>query len=133
MPKLGRKHPCAACPWLRASCPGYLGEDDPENFYRASVTRENLMPCHEQIDYGDPDWKDTQLPRADFCAGNLIYYRNHLKVPRRPELAEAVRAVEPSQHVFSWPQEWFAHHAPGEDAGELASRAQWPFVEEEES
>jgi hypothetical protein len=127
MPKLGRKHPCAGCPWLRKSLPGYLGDDNPEHFYRASVAQESPMPCHEQIDYSDPDWLETQYPEVDLCAGNLIYFRNHLKTPRRPELAEAVREVESSPHVFQWAEEFMAHHAPGENVEALANRAQWPF------
>ena len=127
MPKLGRKHPCAGCPWLRTSWPGYLGDDVPVHFYRMSVTCENDMPCHEQIDYSDPDWIENQFPSADRCAGNLIYFRNHLKSPRRPELDEAVRAVKPSPHVFQWAEEFMAHHAPGEDAKKLAYLAQLAY------
>lgn len=74
------------------------------------------MPCHMDIDYDDPDWQDTQYPDADMCAGNLIYFRNHLKTPRDPGLCAAVRAVEPSPHVFAHPGEFFAHHAPDADA-----------------
>jgi hypothetical protein len=130
MPELGRKHPCSSCPWLKKSEPGYLGADDPEHFFRASVTRESEMPCHEQVDYGDEDWLKTQLPHVDFCAGNLIFYRNWLKMPRSPKLYEAVRAVQPSKHVFATPEEFFAHHAPEEDPC-IIERALWPYVMED--
>lgn len=129
MPELGRRTPCAECPWLRRSRRGYLGDDNPENFYRTSVTQEQHMPCHEQIDYTDPDWLETQYPGTDLCAGNLIYFKNHVKMPRDPELAEAVRAVQKSLHVFSWPKEFFAHHAPDADP-DIIKRAQWPVPPE---
>lgn len=130
MPVPGRITPCAECPWLRRSMAGYLGLDEPVNFYRQSVTNECLMPCHMEIDYDDPEWLETQYPDVSLCAGNLIYFRNNFKRPRRPELEAAVETVKPSKHVFSWPEEFMAHHAPYHhrdgDAKELATRASLP-------
>lgn len=113
MPVPGRTTPCAGCPWRTTSLRGYLGADDPVHFYWQSITVEGEMPCHEQVDYRDPDWVTTQLPGADYCAGMLIYYRNNLKWPRRPSVAEAVRLVRKSNAVFSWPWEFIRHHMPG--------------------
>lgn len=110
MPVLGRTTPCRDCPWLRKSTPGWLGDDNPEHFYWAAVTAEVEMPCHAQINYGDEDWDEVQLPGVDLCAGNLIYFRNHMKVPRNPVLATAVTAVLRSAAVFSWPHEFLGHH-----------------------
>lgn len=123
MPKPGRTTPCSECPWRVTSLRGYLGMDTPVHFYWQSVTAEGEMPCHEQIDYGDPHWLDTQLPGADLCAGNLIHYRNTLKAPRRPSLAAAVRGVRASMAVFTWPWEFMRHHMPG--ASEEDVRAAW--------
>lgn len=81
------------------------------HFYRTSITGETHMPCHMQIDYTDPEWQETQLPHVDLCAGTLIHFRNICKSPRNAELAAAVRAVEPSPHVFTRSAEWFEHHA----------------------
>ena len=127
MPRLGRTTPCAECPWLKKSESGYLGDDNPEHFYRVSITNEAAMPCHTQIDYSDPNWHETQLPSADLCAGMLIHFRNILKNPRRPEIAEAVNAVKPNRHVFTWPTQFFQHHAPQADPEQLMQRANWPF------
>lgn len=121
MPKPGRTTPCAECPWRKTALRGYLGEDDPVHFYWQSVTAEGEMPCHEQIDYSDPDWVSTQLPGADFCAGNLIHYANALKVPRRPSVAAAVKAVKASKAVFTWPWEFIGHHMPGAAPGEVTA------------
>jgi hypothetical protein len=129
---LGRTTPCADCPWLKKSAPGYLGADEPIHFYRASVVREVPMPCHMTIDYDEPDWQETQLPDADLCAGNLIYLRNFLKRPRRPELQEPYDAVKPSPHVFSGPEEFMAHHGAGGNPQDMALKASWPFAEEDE-
>lgn len=112
MPELGRTTPCEKCPWRRTSLRGYLGADEPLHFYQQSVTGEGDMPCHMAIDYDDPDWLENQYPQADYCAGNLIYFRNHMKTPRREALAAAVARVKPSRAVFSWPSEWFRHHMP---------------------
>ena len=136
MPKLGRKTPCAECPWLRKSTAGYLGHDNPVHFYRVSVAQEQHMPCHMTIDYdGDPNWMENQLPDADLCAGNLIYYKNFCKLPRNGDLAAAVGAVQASPHVFGRPEEFMAHHvldATPETAAELAKRASWPYAADEE-
>jgi hypothetical protein len=133
MPKLGRTTPCPGCPWLRKSWPGYLGADTPEHFFRSSVPGENLMPCHMTIDYdGDSNWRVNQLPDADLCAGGLIFFRNFMKTPRRPVLAEAVSAVRKSVHVFTWPWEFFAHHAPDAD-DRIVFRSQFPPEEQQEA
>lgn len=133
-PSLGRTTPCAECPWRRTSRRGYLGNDSPIHFYWASITAEARMPCHEQIDYRDSDWQETQLPYVDLCAGVLIYFRNHMKGPRRPVIAMAVRAVKTSGAVFSWPVEFFRHHMPGEgdrEIDEAVQKATWPYLEED--
>lgn len=132
MPKLGRKTPCAECPWLKKSAPGYLGADEPVHFYRASVVAENTpataMPCHMEINYLDEDWLKDQYPDADICAGNLIHLHNWMKMPRDPELAKMVYQVNGSPHVFASPEEFMEHHGE-ENPKEMAERALWGFTE----
>jgi hypothetical protein len=109
--------------------PGWLGEDNPLHFYQLSISAEAEMPCHKAIDYSDKEWKTTQLPEADLCAGSLIYFRNHLKSPRRLVIAAAVQAVKQSAAVFSWPHEWFQHHMPlatEEERKAAVLRSQFP-------
>lgn len=124
MPRLGRTTPCAGCPWRVTSLPGYLGADNVVHFYWQSVTAEGEMPCHEQIDYEDPGWKETQLPGADLCAGNLIHFKNTMKRPRRPSLAAAVDAVRTSAAVFTWPWQFIGHHMPGKGLEEVKRATQ---------
>jgi hypothetical protein len=128
MPKLERTKPCAGCPWLRRSVlpDGYLGADNPLHFYRASVAQEQHMPCHEAIDYEDPDWLTTQFPDAPYCAGTLIFFRNFLKVPRDPVLAAAVRSVNQLRFVFTNPEGFMRRHLRG------LFGAIWPYAEDGE-
>lgn len=113
MPQLGRVTPCWDCPWRVNAKPGWLGTGNPVSFFRQAVTSERAMPCHAQIDYRDPHWRETQLPGADFCAGQMGFLANW-RLPARPELRELVLAVKPSPRVFSTPGGFLRHHA-GED------------------
>lgn len=83
------------------------------------------MPCHEQVDYEKPNWQ-SQLPHVDLCAGMLIHFANWCKMPRRPQIAEAVLSVKRSHLVFANPVEFMMHHmrrANREQATEAAKRA----------
>lgn len=131
MPKLGRTTPCAKCPWLKKSLAGWLGEDNPLHFYQSAVSGEGNHPCHDQIDYSEPNWIQNQLPFVDFCAGNLIFFANHMKMPRDPGMAAAVRAVETSPHVFSWAPEFLAHHLKREPTPEEIMQANYPPFQQE--
>lgn len=108
--KLVHKKPCWQCPWLRESLRGYLGASTPEEFVKSCLA-EVHMPCHNAIDYEDPNWRDTQLPDAPFCAGALIFMRNTAKLPRDPELAKARSQVSAdTENVFATMNEFLAHH-----------------------
>jgi hypothetical protein len=98
------------------------------------VTKEDMMPCHEQIDYSDPEWIQNQLPFVDLCAGNLVHFGNFLKMPRRPELYLAVMVVKNRGDVFSSPMEFMRHHMPNASSEELRDaviHASFPFGSEE--
>jgi hypothetical protein len=110
MPRLGHTKPCPQCPWRRASAPGWLGDADPQQFAAATLA-EAPMPCHSAIDYEDPDWRTSQLPRAPLCAGSLVFLANTCKLPRDPEHAAAVAAVAPDRDVvFAHVGEFLEHH-----------------------
>ena len=82
---------------------------------------ESLAAWHEKaaghcaIDYERKDWKEEQLPDAPFCAGALAFMRNQCKVPRDPELAEAMGQVERDPDVFNHALEFLDHHNGGPD------------------
>lgn len=125
MPELGRTTPCDDCPWRVTSRPGWLGADTPGHFLWASYTGETEMPCHTQIDYSDPDWTETQLPTVDFCAGGLIFFKNTMKRPRRPKIAEAVDAVKASKAVFANTWDFICHHMPRASEEQRKSADNW--------
>ncbi len=113
MPRLDHLKPCPVCPFLRTSAAGYLGEATPVDFVEATLN-ECEMPCHEEIDYNDPDWEEEQLPDAALCAGALIFMRNQCKLPRDPELAAACKSVAADREaVFLNRAEFLSHHAKG--------------------
>lgn len=114
MAKLGRRKPCRECPYRTTAVPGYVGDDHPIPFVDKTYRGDVDMPCHMDIDYSDPEWRETQLPTADMCAGALIMMRNDLKTPRDPRMAEAVRGVERSDQVFAGPREFLAYHMDDE-------------------
>ena len=68
------------------------------------------MPCHAAIDYEDPDWRE-KAQSAPYCAGALIFLRNHCILPRDPVLAEARQRVEADHAlVFSYSDQFLDHH-----------------------
>ncbi len=100
------KRPCKACPYRRKSLAGWLGSDTPEGF-AATTMADVPMPCHSTIDYEDPDWKETQLPKARHCRGALVLFANTCKISRDPERPR----VEPDhEEVFSNAAEFIEHH-----------------------
>jgi len=100
---------CAQCPFRRTSAPGYLGSDTPERFIDATLS-ENDMPCHMAVDYDDEDW-ESDLEDIPRCAGSLVFFRNNCKLPRTPELCDAVSSVKPDREtVFSFKHEFLEHH-----------------------
>lgn len=101
------KEPCAQCPFRRAGMAGWLGESDPESFIETTMA-DYPMPCHQTIDYADPDWKEhwEAGQNGKLCAGALSFFANIGKLsrergrPRRPE----------DETVFSSAQEFCDHH-----------------------
>lgn len=113
MSTLRRRTPCRGCPFKLRSIPGYLGADRPVPFVAKTWLVELDMPCHQAIDYSDPDWLETQEPGAPMCAGALILMANGHKLPRDQRMAEAVRAVGQSDEVFASVAAFLDHHDPG--------------------
>lgn len=119
--------PCAECPFRRASLPGYLGSDTPENFI-ATALADYPMPCHLTVDYSDPEWraKWERAGEGRLCAGAAIFFANLCKLSRdrdRPALP-VDRAL-----VFAHPGEFLAHHGDRQPAarstepGEISAKS----------
>lgn len=110
------KTPCNDCPWRRAHAPGWLGGYDPE-WFTERVLADTAINCHLTLSGHDEVEEISkaggeQAVRESFplCAGSLIVQKNMCKMPRDPDLAEAVRMVERSPEVFNHPREFLEHH-----------------------
>lgn len=113
MPKLERTTACSGCPFRRDSIRGWLGsETDPQAFVDGALCDHDdyPLPCHMEIDYSDPNWRETQLPQAPLCAGALVMCANNCKLPHDPERAALVMAVKRSDGVFRRGGEFISHH-----------------------
>lgn len=104
---------CTDCPFRRASLPGWTGAAAPEWFVESALadhTAYGEAPCHQTVDYTNPDWRET-LPEAAVCAGALIFARNNGKLPRDPRRAKLVRQVDADPDtVFATRKEFVEHH-----------------------
>lgn len=109
--RLGHTRPCNACPWRRASAPGYLGQYTPQDFI-GSVDAEVPLPCHKALEgLEEEEAEEYMAEDAPYCAGALVYMRNTGKSPRDIVLREARQGVGPNrENVFSTPGEFLAHH-----------------------
>lgn len=126
MPILKHKTPCKECPFRRVSIPGYLGASNPTEFIESTLHGVD-MPCHLDIDYEQEDWETEQLPLAARCAGSLIFLRNNCKlVHENPVLMDAVKQVDRNEDVFSFRQEFVAHHTRQDLDEYLASQGYTP-------
>ena len=100
------KHPCSTCPFLRSSVPGELGGSPVQTFI-GQCYGSFWIPCHEVIDYDDPNWKTNY--NTPQCAGAAIYranvYRDSI---RRP--GQLLSLPEDFDKVFGSPAQLLAHH-----------------------
>jgi hypothetical protein len=78
--------PCSDCPFRRKAAAGWLGAATPQSFI-VQISMENPLPCHQTIDYTDPDWLEKWEAQeiGMICAGSLILSRNMGKMPRDPK------------------------------------------------
>lgn len=103
---------CRECPFRRVAAPGWLGESsgDPWDFLASFQHGETALPCHLRVNWSLPNAK-VKAADAALCRGALTMLRNSCKVPRDPDLAAAVRSVEPDrENVFANPNEFMLHH-----------------------
>lgn len=107
--KLKHIKPCSDCAFRRNARPGWTGAANAYELVAAPLT-DSSLPCHQAVDYSDPEWETTQLPDAPLCAGALAFTANIIKRPRDPELAFAVEAVGKRDDVFAMPSEFLTHH-----------------------
>lgn len=107
--KLKRKTPCHDCPFRRTAAPGWTGDATPAEHLVYVEKGDGDAPCHLNVNYRDPNWRD-QLPDAAYCAGGLQYLANTMKRPRDPSLAALVDQLGGNPDVFDYPWEYLTHH-----------------------
>lgn len=100
------KHPCKTCPFRRDSEPTECPGRSPLEVYVAQTLLPFRIPCHELIDYDDPDWHSNCDGVAQ-CAGHAML-RDAVGVADR--MPEAMLHVKHEPVVFSSLQEFWAHH-----------------------
>jgi len=97
--------PCSTCPFSRDCVPGKLGGSPVETFIGQAFGAFHI-PCHERIDYTDPNWR-TACVRVSQCAGVSIY-RSNCHPAERPDMLLVLPAN--TDLVFASPAEFMAHH-----------------------
>lgn len=101
--------PCSDCPFRRKSMPGWLGHSSPEGFIDC-MQRDEPLPCHQTIDYDDPNWLDKWVAQQDtgkMCAGALIFMANKLQ---RAHDRDFPTMTKDKETVFSNSVEFVRHH-----------------------
>jgi hypothetical protein len=90
---------------------GWLGGLDPDAFQQMAQS-EARMPCHMHfgngVDYFAAQAPGTPEYNAPQCVGRAIHWSNQLK-QQRPG-SNLLELPENHVVVFSWPQEFIAHH-----------------------
>lgn len=100
---------CNDCPFRRKSMAGWLGGSSPEGFIDC-MQRDEPLPCHQTIDYDDPDWLVKWMEQEDtgkMCAGSLVFMANKLQRPHAKDFPTLPRDLE---NVFSNSVEFTRHH-----------------------
>lgn len=100
--------PCSDCPFRRKAMAGWLGAGSPESFIDC-INRDDILPCHQTIDYTDPAWKEKWVAQTsgNACAGALIMTANMCKRPRDPTFP---KMESDEATVFSSSTEFIAFH-----------------------
>lgn len=100
--------PCNDCPFRLKAMPGWLGAGAPESFIDC-INRDEPLPCHQTVDYEDPDWKEKWMAQqtGKMCAGALILAANTGKMPRDRSFPR----MEPDDTaVFASPIDFVRYH-----------------------
>lgn len=112
------KQACKECPYKRTSLPGWLGtasfEADPGSaFLDPHWNGEIPHPCHLTVNWTS-DNAQEQAQDQPLCFGFLTMMKNAGKLPRDPEFAKHVIAMErDTENFFSFPHEFKAYHNQG--------------------
>lgn len=113
--------PCATCPFTSKCSPGETG-GSPAEVYVAQTFLPYWVPCHEFIDYSDPNWKaniQQDIRQTPQCVGHAIMRAKCGVADRMPAPLIAVDPY-PDDRVFESIAHFYAYHTqiPLDDAVE---------------
>jgi len=108
---------CVECPLRRDAVPGYLGGYSPE-MYLAVLHSPASIACHMT-----PGFRERDISRQHHCTGVAAYRANvgHIAqidgTPTGAHRSTQISGQLPGvpERVFASPQEFFDHHAPGQE------------------
>lgn len=100
------RNPCSTCPFTRKSDPGETG-GSPTEVYIAQTLMPYWVPCHECIDYSDPDWKTKYETQQ--CVGHAMMRDKMGVADKMPEPLLRVAPTEQAQ-VFDSLTQMYAYH-----------------------
>jgi hypothetical protein len=97
--------PCSSCPFATDVEPTENPGGSPLDVYVAQILLGFRVPCHQCIDYDDPDWHSNTFDLPE-CAG-LAAVRSSLLGNGVPEhLMRAEQSERTFRDIFAW----YAHH-----------------------
>jgi hypothetical protein len=105
--------PCRECPLRRDSAPGYLGGYTPEMYLKVMHGPASIA-CHSS-----PGFHEGDVGRQRHCTGVAAYRANvgHIcqVIGHTTGAQSATEAIGPDRDTyFATPEEFTAHHAPGQ-------------------
>jgi hypothetical protein len=107
------KEPCRECPLRRDSVPGYLGGYTPK-MYTDIMHGPASIACHSSEGF-----HEGQIEKQRHCTGVAAYRANvgHIcAIQGRPTAAHTSTQLigHDEEHYFASPEEFVAHHEPGQ-------------------
>jgi hypothetical protein len=121
------KRPCRECPFRKASLPGWLGSDTPQEVVDHVLGRQEIEPglivggepqdyaCHMDVDrvmdregYETDD--EIQDDEVSHCAGALHFLKTSCKAPKDHEKSKAIDAVVATEPMLLNYHEFLKHH-----------------------
>ena len=80
------KKPCAECPYMKKSMPGYFGDNDPTE-YQVAIHRDTVVACHTTSKY---DVNGVTTPVV--CRGHLLAQKKVCKQIRHEDAVDVAKS-----------------------------------------
>jgi len=100
------KKACKTCPFRNDSEPTETPGGSHLSVYVGQTFLPFQIPCHERIDYDDPDWKEKTDPLPQ-CAGHAMLRQAE---GLSDTLPTTLALLDPDDKAFESIHHWWAHH-----------------------